>query len=203
MYRSILHRRPLVNGYSGHTPPHYSVLKWFTDLGDPSVLRHFARGRPLVVVVNRSEDQAGDVRHMVEDAGGVLQAESGVGPVFHIAPQPSLRAPPLGPALAGTVDERSGGVDLGSAQLVRAIVIPVRLRIEELDMALSIETSIDGETWMSVWRDTIGEAALIAALEDARTMPVRLYLPDVRARYVRVTPSPSWVARELTVFAPR
>jgi hypothetical protein len=200
MYRSMLHGRPLVNGYSGHTPPHYGVFQWFTDLGDPGVLRHFARGRPLVVVVNRTEDQAGDVRRMVEDAGGVLQAESGVGPVFHIPPLPSLRAPALGPALKGIVDERSGGVDLGSEQLVRGITIPVRLRFGELDMVVSIETSIDGETWTSAWRDAIGEAALIAALEDARTNPMTLYLPDVRARYVRVTPSPSWVAEEMTVY---
>jgi hypothetical protein len=203
MYRSILHGRPLVNGYSGHTPPHYGVLEWFTDLGDPGVLRHFARGRPLVVVVNRIFDQGGDIRRLVEDAGGVLQAESGVGPVFHIPPQPALRVPVLGPALKGTVDGRTGAVDLGTAQLVRGITIPVRFRHAELDMVTSIETSTDGQTWSSAWRDTIGEPALIAALEDPWTMAMTLYLADVRARYVRVTPSPSWVAQEMTVYGAR
>ena len=70
-------------------------------------------------------------------------------------------------------------------------------------MVSSVETSMDGETWSSAWRDTIGEPALIAALEDARTMPMTLYLPDVRARYIRVTPSPSWVAQEMTVYGAR
>ena len=27
MYRAIQHGRPLVNGYSGHTPPHYGLLR--------------------------------------------------------------------------------------------------------------------------------------------------------------------------------
>ncbi len=202
MYRSILHGRPLVNGYSGHTPPHYHVLKWFLDIGDTGVLRHFARGRPLVVVVNRREDPAGDIRRMVEDAGGVLQGESGVGPVFHMPAQPALRVPPLGPALNGTPDETAGAVDLGSEQLVRAITIPVRMRISDLDALVTVETSLDGRTWTSAWQGGIGEAALIAALADPKRMPMTLYVPDVRARYVRMTPAPPWALHEMTVWGP-
>ncbi len=34
MYRSMFHRQPLVNGYSGHFPPHYSVLSLSLWRGD-------------------------------------------------------------------------------------------------------------------------------------------------------------------------
>jgi hypothetical protein len=140
---------------------------------------------------------------MVEEAGGVLQGESGVGPVFHIPPQPTLRVPPLGSPLKGTPDERSGGVDLGSEQVVRAVTIPLRMRFVEIDALVTVETSLDGATWTAAWQGGVGEPALLAALEDAPVMPMTLYVPDVRARYVRVTPAPSWVGRELQVFAPR
>jgi hypothetical protein len=200
MYRAILHGKPLVNGYSGHTPPHYHVLKWFLDVGDIGVLRHFARGRPLVIVVNRGEDISGDIRRMVEDAGGVLQGESGVGPVFHIPPQPALRVPPLGPALKGMADDAFGAVDLGSEQVIRAVTIPLRMRFTDLDALVSIETSSDGRAWTPAWRGGIGEPALIAALEDGRVMPMTLYVADVRARYVRMMPAPAWVAHEMLVW---
>ncbi|MCP5804538.1 hypothetical protein NL322_28585, partial [Klebsiella pneumoniae] len=52
MYRSMRYGRPLVNGYSGHTPPHYTVLTTALDRGDPSVLLELARGRPLVILLN-------------------------------------------------------------------------------------------------------------------------------------------------------
>ena len=137
---------------------------------------------------------------MVEDAGGVLEGESGVGPVFHIPPQPALRVPPLGGALRGTPDNAIGALDLGSEQSVRAVTIPIRMRFTELDALVSIETSSDGRTWSSAWRGGIGEPALIAALQDARTLPMTLYLPDVRARYVRMVPAPAWVAQEMIVW---
>ena len=36
MYRSMFHRRPLVNGYSGYIPPHYRILALSLWRGDSS-----------------------------------------------------------------------------------------------------------------------------------------------------------------------
>ena len=205
MYRAIAHRRPLVNGYSGHTPAHYELLSWSLEQGDPTPLQHFARGRPLVVVVHRAHDPDERWRRLVREAGGVLREETGVGPVFLVPPQPALRTPALGPRLASGVDEETdpARVDLGSEQLVRAITVPLRKSFSELSPRLAVEISLDGISWRQAWSGWTGEAALIGALEDARDVPMTLVLPDVHARYIRLNPSPAWIARELSVFGVR
>ena len=58
MYRSMFHRQPLVNGYSGHFPPHYNVLSLSLWRGDSSALFYLARRRPLVILVSDRLDQA-------------------------------------------------------------------------------------------------------------------------------------------------
>ncbi|HEY0873108.1 MAG TPA: hypothetical protein VGD94_06510 [Vicinamibacterales bacterium] len=206
MYRSISHQRPLVNGYSGHTPPHYALLTRALRRDDPTILTSYARGRPLVVIVHRREDPERAWRTFVEGAGGVLREESGVGPVYVIPPQPSARTPPLGDDLTATPIETEAGyaaIDLGAERTVRAITIALRWRYAEIGAKLTVETSPDGVNWSQVWEDWTGERALAGALEDQRLIPMRIYLDDVRARYIRVTPAPPWVAHELTASAPR
>jgi hypothetical protein len=206
MYRSISHRRPLVNGYSGHTPPHYALLTRALRRDDPTILTSLARGRPLVVIVHRKEDPERAWRTFVEGAGGVLREESGVGPVYVIPPQPSARTPPLGSELAVTpIEDKAGyaAVDLGSERTVRAITIALRWRYAQIGARLTVETSLDGVNWSTTWEDWTGAAALAGALEDQRLTPMRIYLDDVRARYIRVTPAPPWVAHELTASAPQ
>ena len=205
MYRAIDHQRPLVNGYSGHTPPHYALLSRSLREGDPSILTHFARGRPLVVVVHRSADANGAWRALVEGVGGVLQEESGVGPVFMIPPQPRERHPPLGGELATTpIDTEAGyvGVDLGSERVVRALRIPLRWKHEEIGPRLKIETSRDRLTWTTAWEDWTGDAELSAALQDQRLVPMTIHLSDVSTRYVRLA-APEWVAEAIVLLAPR
>ena len=204
MYRAIGHRRPLVNGYSGHTPPHYDLLSRALGQGDAGVLSYFARGRTLVVVVHRKADEDGRWRSLVERAGGVVQEESGLGPIFVISPKPRQNHPPPGDALpAARLGTPRGyvGLDLGSERVVRAIRMPLRRRYAEI-VRLEVEASGDGATWTTVWNGWTGEAALAAALEDARVVPLTIPLSDISARYLRVT-APAWVGREITALAPR
>ncbi len=42
MYRQMSHQRPIVNGYSGYFPPHYSALRFGLALRDPDVLTQLA-----------------------------------------------------------------------------------------------------------------------------------------------------------------
>lgn len=206
MYRAISHGRPVVNGYSGHTPPHYHLLSRALQRGDPSILTSFARGRPLVVLVHREYDRDGDWRTLVEQAGGVLQEETGLGPVFVVAPQPRERTPPLGAELSGTPVESEAGyaaIDLGAEKTVRALTFTLRWRHAEIGRKMTVEASSDGTAWTTVWDDWTGAAALAGALEDQLLVPMRIYLPDVRARYVRVTPASPWLAHEMTASGPR
>ena len=59
MYRQMSHHRPLVNGYSGYFPPHYSALRFGLTLRDPDVLTQLAAHDINDIVVNRSEDPEG------------------------------------------------------------------------------------------------------------------------------------------------
>jgi hypothetical protein len=206
MYRAIAHGRPLVNGYSGHNPPHYVLLTTSLMRGDPSPLTFFAAGRPLVVIVHRRMDTNGHWRALVEGAGGVLHEESGTGPIFLVPPRPHERKPAIGPALPATPLRSAAGfaaVDLGSEQVVRGLTINLRWRHAEIGTESLVETSHDGATWTKVWAEWTGGLALSAALHDQRLVAMTIPLPDVRARYVRISTVPLWVERELTVHGPR
>jgi len=204
MYRAIDHGRPLVNGYSGHTPRHYDLLATYLLRGDPTILTHYARGSGLVAIVHRELNVDREWRKLVEQAGGVLEEETGAGSVFVVPPQPRERIPGVGPALTATPTPTNDGqvaVDLGSEQIVRALTINLRWRYAEIGPRMTIESSIDGVTWVPAWDGFVGEAALAGALRDQQLVPMTLFLPDVRARYLRVSPAPPWVARELTAFS--
>jgi hypothetical protein len=205
MHRAMQHGLPLVNGYSGHTPEHYSVIALCLQRGDPSILTYFARERQVVAVVHRQHDSDRGWRALVQRAGGVLLEETGVGPVYVIPKQPALHVAPTGSALAATPfmsGVQQATVDLGSSRVVRAVRIPLGRRYGEMPTRITIETSVDGSTWATASEGWTGEPALIAALEDPASVPMKIYLHDLAARYVRVSPVPKWVAEVLDVHGP-
>src|SRR5205814_8982708 len=53
VFRSIDHRRPLVNGYSGYTAPHNVILEIALRDEDLDALAETTRGEPLLVAVDR------------------------------------------------------------------------------------------------------------------------------------------------------
>ena len=206
MYRAMTHGRPLVNGYSGHTPQHYSLLTTSLMRGDASPLSFFAAGRPLVVIVHRRQDPKGEWRALVERAGGVLHEESGTGPVFLVPPRPQERRPAVGAQLTATAVKSPAGfatLDLGSAQVIRALKVNLRWRHAEIGIESAVEISEDGTAWRKAWEGPTGGLALSAALEDQRLVAITIPLPDVRARFVRISTVPLWVGRELTAHGPR
>ena len=86
---------------------------------------------------------------------------------------------------------------------MRAVTINLRWRYAEVGPRMTIESSTDGTAWTTAWEGWIGDAALTGALLDQQLAPMTIYLPDVRTRYLRVSPAPPWVGRELTAFRPR
>jgi hypothetical protein len=203
MYRSITHRLPLVNGFSGHTPPHFSVLTMTLVREDPSALWWLASGRPLIVLVHRHLEADGAARAFVERAGGVLHEESGVGPVFVLSRRPRERALPETPALTGVTVTHPGAAvtiaDLGASRVVRSISFAARWRYADVPERMTVETSMDGMAWSTAWEDWTGARLLAAAVQDQRAVPVQIPLPDVGARFIRIQPSPRWLPGELRV----
>jgi hypothetical protein len=204
MYRAMFHRLPLVNGYSGYAPPHYAILSIALRRGDPSPLIYFARGRPLLVVVNDRPDSGAGFRALVEGVPGVeALGASAAGMMYRVPPQPRTvlvdgRAAPAQPMLDG----RTLTLDLGQPRVVRGLEFLVRWRYEELGERMAVEFSNDTVTWQRGWMDWTGEPVLDAAIRDPLRVPVRLALNDVSARYLRVYPAPRWLPRELQVLVP-
>ena len=203
MSRAIGHGLPLVNGFSGHTPMHFSVLNDAILRGDPSVLWWLAGGRPLILVVHRRLDTDGSARAYVEGAGAVLHEESGVGPVYVLPPRPRERDAPETVALPGVEVTHPAPAttiaDLGSEQTVRALSFAVRWRHAELPERLTVDVSPDGSSWTPAWEHWTGALVLSAAIQNQRHVVVQIPLQDPRARYIRIRPSPRWLPGELRV----
>lgn len=207
MYRAITHGRPLINGYSGHTPPHYAILSIALRRGDPSALIELARGRPLVIAVNERYDANGAQRRLVEGLPGVERhGSSSAGAIFVLPAGAQGRVAPQGDSLPFTLTELEGEhvvLDLGAPQTVRSIGFALRWHYAELGEHLAIETSLDGRAWTTPWEDWTGGPALAGALQDPLETPVRITVPDLTARYIRIHPAPRWLSRELKIYGPR
>lgn len=207
MYRAMTHGRPLINGYSGHTPPHYTILSMAMKRGDPTALTELARGRPLIVTLNERYDGNGAYRRLVESLPGVeRRGSSGSGAIFVLPAGAQVRTAPEGDLVQGMLAELEREhvvVDLGAPHIVRTIGFALRWHYAEFAERLAIETSLDAATWSTAWEDWTGGPALAGALENALENPVRITLPDVNARYLRIHPVPPWLSRELRVYGPR
>ena len=203
MYRSIFHGHPLVNGYSGHFPPHYNILSLSLARLDSTGLFYLARRRPLVIIVNDQFDQDRSYKDMVEGLPGIQwHGASGAGSVYLLPAQPAPREPPLGPVLPATVREAGRYLlefDVGEARLLSAVMFPLRRRYGDLAARLRIETSEDGQVWSESWVEKTGGMAVEATLADPTLAPMRIPLAGVRARYVSVYPASEWMRTELTV----
>ena len=188
MFRMSSHGRPVVSGYSGHSPPHYRILSSAMRRDDPTPILYLAQGRPVIIVVNSHFDPDRALEKVVRSLPGIEQhGASTAGLVFLLPAQPRPRVAALGPALRPVsvrTEAREHVVfDLGSAQFVRGIGFPLRGHYEELHPRLEIEASLDGVSWTQTWFGWTGGPAFAAALENQREVPVRIQLPDVHARY--------------------
>ena len=203
MYRSMYHRLPLLNGYSGHFPPHYNILMLSLARGDTSALSQLATRRPLVIVVNDLEDPGHGYRRMIEAIPGIqFQGVTAGGATFLLRSRAHEPHPPLGRPLAATVRDAGRYVlefDLGSVQPFAALEVHLRARYPDLSDRLRIETSDDGRSWREAWLGWTGGAAVDAALADPRHAPLRLHLPGASGRFVRVYPASAWMKEELRI----
>jgi hypothetical protein len=206
MYRGIFHGRPLINGYSGHMPPHYAILSLALRRGDPSAVLELARGRPLIILVSGRSDPSGELQRLVEALPGIERRYISSGGNTYVLPaQARERVARGGPPLPYTVTEEAREhvvFDLGDERVARTIEFPLRWRYGEMGLRLAVEVSTDRETWTTAWQGFTAGAAVAGALESPLEVPVRLPLADVRARFIRIHPAPAWMWRELRVLGP-
>jgi len=207
MYRQTLHGRPIANGYSGHTPPHYVLLSLALGRGDPSVLTQLARGRPLVILLNQTLDAGGTLQRLVNGLPGIEARGGSSGGTISVLPAlPAARIAPVGEPWPATVRDSARyeiEIDLGEPRVVRTIGFPLRWHYGEIDTRIAIDASADGVNWSSIWEDWTGGPALAAAIVEPLEVPVRLTIPDLTARYVRLRPVPPWMRWEVRVYGPK
>jgi hypothetical protein len=70
MYRSMFHRRPVVNGFSGYSPPFYGALADRLRGRDPAMLTALASFGPLEVVIDKAQDADGQTSAYVAAGPG-------------------------------------------------------------------------------------------------------------------------------------
>ncbi len=203
MYRSMFHGRPVVSGYSGHRPPHLFVLALALARGDPSVLTLLARERPLIIMVDNRRDRDGELDRLVRELPAIeARASTGAGRMYVLPRMPADRTAGPGAELPHTLQPERQRIDLRGERTVRTIAFDLLDRYVDFDARVGFQVSGDGTTWTPAWEGWTGAPALAAMLHDPRRAPVRITLPDVRARYVRLDNAPGWLWEEIRFYGP-
>lgn len=205
MYRGILHGLPVVNGYAGYIPPHAVVIEWALYRHDPSVLTELRRGRPLYVAVANNPDAEPWTVFMDAQNDARLIGVTGAGRLYLMPPAPFPRQVAVGAPLVGVRGEREGDwlrFDLGRAGIMRALDLRTRGHFILLHQTVRVETSLDGSTWTLAAEEPAGGLALTGALADPLGVPIRVFLPDPSARFVRVNAPAAFGPAAVTIYGP-
>lgn len=230
VYRTLDHRRPVVNGYSGYEARHYQLLKTGLRLNDGAMLDEVARDRDIIVVLDHREefDRWASVvgpRPVIADDGTwrLYRVAAGSGP-----PPPtgaplrirsvtaSLRNEAVGRMLDGdlrtawsTGRVQTGGeslvIDLGGPQDLSGVGLTLGPFTMDFPRGLSVECSADAQRWDTCWRGSSTALAMRAVLDAPLTAPIRMPVSARAVRYIRVRqtsadPVNGWAVAELTVF---
>jgi hypothetical protein len=202
MYRGMLHGRPVVNGYAGYVPPHTVVLDWALKRHDPSALTELRRGHPLYVAVANNPDTQPWTAFMDAQNDARMIGVTGAGRLYLLPPAPFPPQVAPGAALTNVRGEIGGGwltLGLGGLRTVRALDVHTRGHFILLPTTVRVETSLDGRAWTLAADEPAGGLALAGAFADPRGVPIRILLPDLSARLVRVN-TPAFGAAAVTLY---
>ncbi|HUP41560.1 MAG TPA: discoidin domain-containing protein, partial [Vicinamibacterales bacterium] len=219
MYRSISHRRPTINGYSGYFPPHYFALRHGVATREPRLLTRLAEYGLEYVVIDRGYGDERELRKYVSAHEGVtLVCSNDIHTVFHVPPaakregqsHPSVPMAVLSAninnndvALMSDGDLRTRWqtgpqergmmleIDLGSPRDIAALQLSLGSFSFDFPRGLRIEASDDRSVWHDVWRGGSAGLALTGALENPASMTLQYDLHSTRARFLRL-----WLTEE-------
>jgi F5/8 type C domain len=231
-FRSIWHRRRVVNGVSGYDPSFYAPLQFGLNDYDPEMLRALASLGSYDIVVNGAADPNGRwARYAESVAGSGPIASDGVRRTFRLSAVPSMDAAvgaavPIASARAYVRDgapmidkriETEWGdgpqhpgqwvlVDLGSTHEVGGVTHALGEYARDFPRHLAIDVSIDGASWEQVWDGPTAALAFLAAVRGPREASMHFSFPARQARYVRLRQLARhenlWRVSELTIHEP-
>jgi hypothetical protein len=213
LYRSMEHRRPLVNGYSGFTPPHYWALRLGLGQYDRATFAALTEHGPMTVAIHEASDPDGRLSELVSSQRGARRLGRDADTSVYLMPRgPSapvtgdggewpilqIRASVAGVAVAGghlpgswcSPGPQQGTeeilIDLGSTRPVRSVVLTLGTSAEKLPRALVVETAADDREWVEAWRGSVAALAFRGALDDPVNVPVVVPLGHRQARQLRL-----------------
>ena len=215
MFREMSHGLPVVNGYAGFEAAQLRRGEPAGVVGvhagetimrrrDPSVLTELRRGHPLYVVVSNTDASIEWAAFMDAQNDATLLEISGAGRLYLMPPSGFAPQVTVGAALPVLRSESRDGwliFDLGTARAVRGVELRSRGHLTLLRATLKVQTSSDGSTWTTVADEPPGAPALVGALRDPLSIPLRVLLPDPSARYVRLNTG-AFPVGAVTIFGP-
>lgn len=231
-FRSIGHRRRVVNGVSGYDPAHYAPLQSGLNDHDPAMLEAIASFGSFDVVVNGAEDPGGEWARYVSGIPGVMPlAEDGAHTIYRV-PAVRVTEPVLGDPLPiarvqafrhdasviadGRIETEWGDdpqrpdqwvvVDLGEVREVGGVTHALGEYARDYPRRLAIELSVDGTSWQRVWEGPTAAPAFRAAVIGPREAVLRFAFPHQPARLVRLRQLAEhqnmWRIAEVRIHAP-
>ncbi len=215
MYRSIEHRRPTVNGMSGHDAPHYTVLRFSLQEGRFEALKGYGGYGPIAIFLERNERGARMLPLVVQRAGATPIATTSTHEIL-LLPRTRLVARqldlsrtvvPIHTMTASAAPELVSLMidgDMGTAWLpptaqdgTEQITLDLGQRSEvggvvlattktEFPREVTIELSLDHATWTPVWQGDATATAVATAIEDPRFLRMQFEFERTHTRYIRV-----------------
>ena len=207
MYRATTHGVPLVNGYSGFQPPHYTALRWGLRRREPGVLAALREHGPLLVLVDRHAAGAESLETLVRSEEDVRslgeQQGHGVYLLPGTRPQP---LPSLGSRIPTTTlhgSPRRAVFELARPEPVGGFELAFGGGVSDLPALVTVEVG-DTKAWTTAWSGPVAALALRGALRDPRRVPVVLEIPPSTGRLLRVgVLGGFWTIEEVVAFRPR
>jgi hypothetical protein len=95
-------------------------------------------------------------------------------------------------------------IDLGAVRRIEGLELQIGGYVADFPRGLDIDVSDDDQTWRSGWRGSPGLVALVGALKEPVTVPLRFPLDGAAARFIRLRQTSSdpvyyWSIAELKV----
>jgi hypothetical protein len=229
-YHAVLHGWRSVNGYSGFAPNHYHGVGYAAKVELDTTFQYFRSNADLHVVVAADAPR---LRALVERQPGVertaesatatqyrLPAFSGGVPAVPAATVVGVKSaqascPPARVLADGVFDEvwlcePQMGTESITFELQQAAAVDgVRLTLGRpvaFPRELTVETSLDGRTWVSARQGDVVDAFVRAAVASPTRPVIVLPFPARQAGYVRLRqtgadPTASWAMLEVEVLA--
>ena len=210
----LAHGRPVVNGYTGHFPGPYNMLRQALRERDPSVLQGLATFGPLCIVIDRRQLPARNSRLMTEAAGARLVGTEREFAFYILDRQPAPEIPgtPAAPIVSALgngwptpvkapIDKRvntywesltrqrgSEGMTLTLQEvaIVRGIALALGARAGGYPRHLIVETSLDGQAWIPAWEGPTAGLAYRAAVLNFDSVRFGFTFEPRAARFVRL-----------------